>query len=166
MEWGKKTAYLGVFLAIALICSYIETLIPFQFGIPGIKLGLTNIVVILALYLIGTGEAFLLSMLRIALSGLLFGNLFSVAYSAAGGILSFLVMLLLKKTDKFSCISVSVAGGISHNIGQILLAAGIVNSFHIMYYIPVLLLAGLITGFLIGLLSQEMIVRLSGLFKK
>ena len=67
MEWGKKTAYLGVFLAIALICSYIETLIPFQFGIPGIKLGLTNIVVILALYLIGTGEAFLLSMLRIAL---------------------------------------------------------------------------------------------------
>ena len=170
MDWGKqpigkKTAYLGVFLAVALICSYVETLIPFQFGIPGIKLGLTNIVVILALYLMGTREALGISVLRILISGLLFGNAFSLLYSVAGGVFSFLVMYLLKKTDKLGCISVSVAGGISHNIGQIAVATVIVNSFHILFYIPVLLLAGLITGFLIGLLSQELVIRLQRIFK-
>lgn len=156
----KKTAYLGVFLAIALICSYIETLIPFSFGIPGIKLGLANLVVVLMLYLAGTREAFLISVLRILLVGILFGNIFSILYSLSGGILSFVVMVLLKKTQKLSCISVSVAGGISHNIGQILIAALIVNDFHIMFYIPVLLIAGLVTGLLIGILSMEIIVRL------
>ena len=162
-DW-KKTAYLGLFLAIALVCSYIETLIPFNFGIPGVKLGLTNIVVVLILYTLGPREAFGVSMLRIVLVGILFGNLFSICYSLSGGILSFLVMLFLKKLDHLSCISVSVAGGISHNIGQILVAALIVHNFNILFYIPVLLIAGLITGLLIGILAQELIVRLSGRF--
>lgn len=94
----KKTAYLGVYLALALICSYVESLIPFYFGIPGVKLGLTNIVVVLMLYCVGTKEALAVSALRIVLSGFLFGNMFSILYSLAGGLLSFLVMYLLKKT--------------------------------------------------------------------
>ena len=155
-----KTAYIGLFLAVALICSYIETLIPFSFGIPGVKLGLTNIVIVLMLYTVGTKESLLVSVLRIILAGFLFGNLFSILYSLAGGLLSFIVMALLKQTDKLGCVSVSVAGGISHNIGQILVAAVIVNNFNIMFYIPVLLIAGLLTGLLIGILAQELIVRL------
>lgn len=164
-KW-HKTAYLGVFLAAAMICSYVETLIPFHFGIPGVKLGLTNIVVIMMLYLTGAREAFLVSMVRILLTGLLFGNVFSIIYSLSGGILSFLVMFLLKKTDRLGCVSVSTAGGISHNLGQILAASLLIYDFHIMFYIPVLLIAGLITGLLIGLLGQELILRLDGPIKK
>jgi heptaprenyl diphosphate synthase len=157
----RKTAYLGVFLAVALICSYIETLIPFQFGIPGIKLGLANLVVVLMLYCVGAKESLLISVLRIVLVGILFGNLISILYSLSGGMLSFLVMYLLKRAGRLGCVSVSVAGGISHNIGQILVAALIVSNFNILFYIPVLLIAGLVTGLLIGILAQELIVRLA-----
>lgn len=160
-----KTAYIGLYLAVALICSYIETLIPFSFGIPGVKLGLTNIVIVLMLYTVGTKESLLVSVLRVILVGFLFGNLFSILYSLAGGLLSFVVMALLKRTDRLGCVSVSVAGGISHNIGQILVAAVIVNNFNIMFYIPVLLIAGLLTGLVIGILAQELIVRLPKLQK-
>ena len=133
----RKPAFMGVFLALAMICSYIEMLIPFDFGIPGVKLGLTNIVVVLMLYSIGTKEAFCVSVIRIFLVGILFGNLIGILYSLGGGILSFLV-----------------AGGIAHNIGQILIAALVVSSHYVLYYFPVLLIAGLLTGFLIGLLAQ------------
>jgi heptaprenyl diphosphate synthase len=162
----RKTAYLGVFLAVAMICSYIETLIPFQFGIPGVKLGLTNIVVILILYCAGAKEAVLISVIRIILTGILFGNPISIIYSLSGGLISFLVMLLLKKSGRLGIISVSVAGGISHNIGQILIAAWIVNSFNIFFYIPVLLIAGLLTGMLIGILAQELVIRLKVFMQK
>lgn len=156
----KKTAFMGVFLALAMICSYIELLIPFDFGIPGVKLGLTNIVVVLMLYSIGAKEAFVVSAVRIFLVGLLFGNVVGILYSLGGGICSFLVMFLLKKTKQFGCISVSVAGGISHNAGQIVVAAFVVASRYVLYYFPVLMLAGLLTGLLIGILAQELIVRL------
>ena len=96
----NKIAYWGVFLALALVCSYVESLIPISFGIPGVKLGLTNIVVILMLYTIGAKDAILISVLRIILAGFMFGNAFSIIYSLAGGILSFVVMLLLKKNWK------------------------------------------------------------------
>ena len=162
----KKTAFLGVFLALAMICSYIEMLIPFHFGIPGVKLGLTNIVVVLMLYTIGAREALLVSVLRILLMGILFGNMMSMVYSLVGGILSFLVMAGLKKTGQLGCVSVSVAGGISHNIGQLLAAAVVVTGFSILYYLPVLLIAGVLTGFFIGILAQEMIVRLKPVLQK
>ena len=158
----RKPAFMGVFLALAMICSYIEMLIPFDFGIPGVKLGLTNIVVVL----IGTKEAFCVSVIRIFLVGILFGNLIGILYSLGGGILSFLVMALLKKGNHLGCISVSVAGGIAHNIGQILIAALVVSSPSVLHYFPVLLIAGLLTGFLIGLLAQELIVRLRFLTEK
>ena len=155
-----KTAYLGLSLALALICSYIESLIPFYFGIPGIKLGLTNIVVVWMLYTIGAKEAFLISVLRILIAGFLFGNPFSILYSMCGGICSFLMMLLLRYTKKFRVISVSTIGGIFHNIGQLSAACVVVENLNLVYYAPVLLIAGFITGFLIGIISQEMILRL------
>ena len=146
----NKIAYWGVFLALALVCSYVESLIPISFGIPGVKLGLTNIVVILMLYTIGAKDAILISVLRIILAGFMFGNAFSIIYSLAGGILSFVVMLLLKKTGKLKILSISTAGGISHNI---------------LFYVPVLIIAGIITGFLIGLLAGEIVLRIGNRFK-
>lgn len=151
---------MGVFLALALILSYVESLIPFYFGIPGVKLGLANLIVVIMLYAVGAKEAFAISMLRILLSGFLFGNLFSILYSFAGGILSFLVMWLVKRTGKFHVMSVSICGGITHNIGQILVASVIVETYSIFYYIPVLLIAGLITGMLIGVIAGEVSDRL------
>ena len=161
----KKTAYMGIFLALALICSYIETLIPFHIGIPGVKLGLTNIVIVWAIYLLGTKEALAISVMRIVLSGMMFGNAFSIAYSLAGGLLSFIVMVLLKKTGRFKCISVSIAGGIFHNIGQLLVAAAIVQNLSVFYYIPVLFISGTITGLVIGVISQELILRVKFRFR-
>lgn len=155
----RKIAYLGVFLALALILSYVESLIPFYFGIPGVKLGLTNLIVVVMLYCTGTKEAFGVSVARILLAGFLFGNLFSILYSLVGGVLSFIVMCLLKKTGRFHVISVSVTGGISHNLGQLIAAAFVVETYDIFYYMPFLLIAGVATGFVIGMLAQEFILR-------
>ncbi|MCI8874515.1 MAG: Gx transporter family protein [Lachnospiraceae bacterium] len=156
----RNVAYLGMYLALALICSYVESLIPFYFGIPGVKLGLTNIVVVLLLYTLGAKEAFLVSVVRIILAGFLFGNPFSILYSLSGGALSFLAMYVLKRTEKLKVVTVSVAGGVMHNTGQLIMAALVVENYHILYYIPVLLTAGFITGFFIGILSQEIILRI------
>lgn len=155
----KKVAYLGLFLGLALVCSYLESLVPIGFGIPGIKLGLTNVVVILLMYCIGAKEALVISLLRIFLMGFLF-NPASIHFSLAGGLLSFILMYLMKRTNLFKCLSVSLVGGISHNIGQIIVASVIVENYNILFYIPVLLVAGIITGFLIGIVSQEIIIRL------
>lgn len=159
----KKVAYFGVFTALALIFSYVEALIPFQIGIPGVKLGLANLIVVIALYKMGTRDALCLSVVRIVLSGFLFANLFSIIYSLAGGILSLAVMAFLRKRESFSIYGVSMAGGVFHNIGQILIAMIVVESFSVAYYIPVLLVAGVLTGLLIGIVSDEMLKRLAGL---
>lgn len=160
IPWRGKVAYLGVFLALALICSYVESLIPFYFGIPGVKLGLTNIVVVLLLYLVGAREALLISIARVFLAGFLFGNMFSIIYSLAGALLSFAVMALLKKAGKFGVLPISISGGIFHNVGQLVVAALVVENYNIFYYMPVLLVAGIVTGALIGIAAQEIILRL------
>lgn len=161
----NKVAYLGVFLALALICSYVESLIPFYFGVPGVKLGLTNIVIVLMLYCVGAKEALVISVLRVVLAGFLFGNMFSILYSLAGGLLSFLVMYLLKRTKKFGVLPISISGGIFHNVGQLTVAALVVENYNIFYYLPALLAAGFVTGLLIGIASQEMIVRIGNRMK-
>lgn len=161
----RKTAYLGMILSLALILSYVESLIPFYFGVPGVKLGLPNLVIVVTLYCIGAKEALAVSVLRILLAGFLFGNPFSILYSLSGGMLSFAVMFLFKRTKKFHPISVSVMGGIFHNIGQICIAAAVVENYNIFFYLPVLLLAGFLTGFVIGILSQEIIARKVNFFK-
>lgn len=151
---------MGVFLALALICSYVESLIPISFGIPGVKLGLTNIVVVLMLYCIGAKEALAVSVCRIVLAGFLFGNLFSILYSLAGGLLSFLIMWAVKRTGKLGILPVSVCGGIFHNIGQLAVAALVVENYNVFYYLPVLLFAGAVTGLAIGVVAQELIIRI------
>ncbi len=162
----KRLAFLSILLALALILSYVEVLIPFSFGIPGIKLGLPNALVLLALYLLGEKEACLLSVTRILLSALLFGTLLSFLYSLTGGILSLVVMILLKKNNRFHVVTVSICGGVTHNLGQLLIAAAFVSNLKVFYYLPVLLLAGFLTGALIGIISRELILRMSHFFRK
>lgn len=159
----SKVAYFGVFTTLALIFSYVETLIPIQFGIPGVKLGLANLIIVIALYRMKLSEAYLLSIVRVLLAGFIFGNYFSIIYSLAGGILSLTVMALLRKKGGFSVIGVSIAGGVFHNIGQLIVASVIVETFSMMYYVPVLLIAGLVTGLLIGIASDGMLKRLANL---
>ena len=156
----SKVAYFGVFIALALIFSYIETLIPFQIGIPGVKLGLANLIIVIVLYKTGGKEACLLSVTRVVLSGFIFGNLFSILYSLAGGLLSLAVMALLKRNGGFSVIGVSIAGGVMHNVGQLIVAMLVVETFSVVYYVPALLIAGLITGMIIGIAANEMLKRL------
>lgn len=155
----KKVAYLGIYLTLALVCSYIESLIPFYFGVPGMKLGLANLVIVFTLYRMGAGDAFLLSVLRVLISGFAFGNGFSILYSLSGAILSFLVMFFFYKVKRFKTITVSVIGGIFHNVGQLLMAALLVENYDILYYLPVLLIAGFITGLLIGVVASEILLR-------
>ena len=156
----KKTAYLGVMLALALICSYVEVLVPVPVGIPGIKLGLANIVIVFAMYSIGFKEALVLSIMRVTISGFMFGNVVAIVYSLAGGLLSLLIMYALKRTDKLCCISVSIAGGIAHNIGQIIIATILVDNYYVLYYVPVLMIAGFLTGACIGVVAQEVFLRI------
>ena len=125
----NRVAYFGVFTALALMFSYIETMIPIQFGVPGIKLGFANIMIVIMLYKSSVKEALLLSIVRIMLSGFLFGNLSSILYSIAGGVLSLGIMTLLKKQGGFSVIGVSVAGGVSHNVGQLIVAMLVVETY-------------------------------------
>ena len=160
----QKAAYFGVFTALALIFSYIETLIPIQFGVPGIKLGLANLIIVIVLYRTGWREALLLSVVRVVLAGFIFGNLFSIVYSLAGGILSLAVMALLKRTDRFSVIGISIAGGVCHNIGQLIVAMVVVETYQVGYYLPVLLIAGVITGAVIGAVAGEVLKRIRNLY--
>lgn len=156
----NRAAYFGVFTALALILSYVEMLIPISFGIPGVKLGLANLIIVIVLYKTDWKEAFLLSVVRIVLSGFIFGNMFSILYSLAGGLLSLAVMAALKGRETFSVAGVSIAGGVSHNIGQLVVAMIVVETYQVGYYLPVLLIAGLLTGLLIGIISGEVLKRI------
>lgn len=152
---AQRVAFAAVMTALALVFGYVESLIPINFGIPGIKLGLSNLSTLVALYILGAPMAALISLVRILLSGLLFGNLASIAYSLAGGLLSFLIMLLLKKIPGFSVIGVSIAGGVGHNMGQILMAWFMLGNINIVWYFPVLAAVGAVCGLIIGLLSKK-----------
>lgn len=163
IDLKTKVAYFGVFTALALIFSYIETLIPIHLGIPGVKLGLANLIIVITLYKMGTKEAYILSVVRIILAGFIFANMFSILYSMAGGLLSLTVMVFLKRIDKFSVMGISMAGGVFHNIGQLIMAAIVLESLSVTYYLPVLLVSGVLTGFLIGFIANEMLKRLGKL---
>ena len=155
----RKTSELGFFLAVALILSYVETLIPITFGIPGIKLGLPNMIVVLLLFgqRYGAKEALLVNGMRIVLSGFMFSNLYAILYALAGAAFSFIAMLIGKRLRCFSVIGVSVLGGVFHNIGQAVVAMIVVETFAVSYYIPFLIVAGTITGMLLGLIVMEII---------
>ena len=151
----EKTAQLGLLTALALIAGYIELRIPMPVGIPGVKPGLANLVVVWALYALGPYEALAVNGMRILLSGFLFGNLSMILYSLAGAAMSFVCMYLAKKSGAFTILGVSIVGGVTHNVGQLLVAMAVLETKSLIYYGPVLLAAGLVTGAVIGILAGE-----------
>ena len=163
---AKKVAESGMLVALAMIFSYVETLIPFNFGVPGMKLGLANLAVVTALYLMGAGQAFMISLLRILLISITFGNMSAMMYSLAGGMLSFGAMALLAGRKGFSVVGVSVLGGAMHNVGQLLAAVLVVENFQVIYYLPPLLAGGVVTGLLIGLAAGRILPSLKKVFQK
>lgn len=161
----QKLSYIGLFSAAAILLGYIETFLPAA-PVPGIKLGLANLAVVLALYLYGMKEAVFISFVRILTLGFLFGNLFSILYSLSGAALSLILMGILKKTKKFSIITVSMAGGIGHNTGQLIAAAAVVENIRLFYYLPVLLISGFLTGWGIGYIVGQVKKRIGAVIKK
>ncbi len=155
----KNIARIGMLVAVAFVLSYIESVLPLNLGIPGIKAGLSNIVVVFSIFNFPPLTAFSIAIVRIVLSGLAFGGMSGMFYSLAGGILSFIIMLILKKTRKFSVYGVSVAGGVSHNIGQILVAMAVLQSSMVIYYLPFLLVAGVAAGIIVGMLAAVLVKR-------
>ena len=156
----KKLATLAVTVAVAMILSFIESRIPAFVAIPGVKVGLANIAVIFALYKMGWREAMAVSLVRVALVALLFGSVVSLAYSIAGAVLSLSLMILLRKIGVFTEIAVSVVGGITHNIGQIFVAFLLLESDVMFYYLPFLLISGIIAGIAVGAASALLIKRI------
>jgi heptaprenyl diphosphate synthase len=157
---AKQIAQYGLLIAMAMILSYVEAQIPAFFAVPGMKLGLTNVVVLYALYCMGDKSALMINFIRIFLVSMLFGNGISIAYSIAGGLLSGLVMIILKKAGKFGIVTVSIAGGVAHNIGQILVAMYLLEVTAIAWYLLILWFTGIASGLLIGILGGELCKRL------
>lgn len=162
----KKTSYksnnrivalTGVFIALALVLSYLESLIPIFVAVPGVKLGIANIVTILAVYKLGVKPAIVISVGRIVLAGILFGNLYVIIYSLAGGALSICIMIILKKIKLFSVVGVSVAGAVAHNAGQIIAAVFLMENVNIMYCLPVLIISGVVAGTVVGIFTVYLI---------
>lgn len=156
MQWQSKAgqmAFSGLMLALTLVLSYVESLLPLTIGIPGVKLGLANLAVLLTLYASGWRMALGIDVLRVVLSGFLFGNFAAILYSMAGALVSFGVMVLLKRFQ-FSMSTVSIAGGVFHNLGQLVVAVCVVENIHLFYYLPWLIVAGMITGALIGMVAR------------
>ena len=139
--------------SLALIFSYVEAIIPYNPGIPGVKLGVANIVAVISLYKYGWKEAASVNVIRIVIAGLLFTGVFGMLYSLAGAVISLIGMILLKKTKLFSVIGVSMAGGVLHNLGQLLVAAALIEDLRMFFYFPVLLFSGIAAGIFVGILS-------------
>jgi heptaprenyl diphosphate synthase len=147
----SRVAFLGLFTAFAMILSFVESQIPTFVAIPGIKLGLPNIAIIIILYRFGWKEASIISLLRVVLTSLLFGTVLSMLYSIAGAVLSLVAMILLKKF--LSTVTISVIGGVCHNIGQILVAILVTETQQLLYYLPVLIISGVIAGIVVGIIA-------------
>lgn len=156
----KRLTTLGLLMALAFVLSYVEYLLPLNIGIPGAKVGLANLVVMVALYSIGSKDALLLSFVRVLLVGFTFGNMAMMLYSMAGAALSFLAMLLFKRTKLFTATGVSVIGGVFHNVGQIIVAIFVLETASLIYYLPFLIIIGTVSGVVIGIISRMIITRI------
>lgn len=159
MSISKKISICAMLAVIALIFGYIESLFPIPLPIPGLKLGLGNIVVLICIYIINSKYAFFVMLIKVILSTILFASPSMLIYSLSGGILSYVFMIIMKKYS-FSIITVSIGGGVSHNIGQLGAAFFVLNSINLMYYAPLLILCGIITGALVGIVSNTIINRI------
>lgn len=158
---SRKIAYCGLLTAVALLLGYVERMLAIPMVVPGMKLGLANVTVLVALYLLDSKTAFGISLLRILLTGFLFTGFASFLYSAAGALLSFATMAGCQKKTKFSVPFISILGGISHNIGQIIVACLVVENMGLFYYLPFLVAIGAITGFLTGIGAERTIYYLN-----
>ncbi len=161
----KRVAVCGLLVALALVCGYIEFVLPLPIGIPGMKPGLANLVILTALYLLGPKTAAGISLIRIVLSTLLFGSLYGMLYSLAGGVLSLLLMAVCYRYPVFSPIGVSMLGGIAHNIGQLLVAFAFLGVAGVVSYLVPLILAGAVTGFLVGTITRLLLPQARKLMK-
>ena len=156
----KKLAILAMTISLALILSFIESRIPAFVAIPGIKIGLANIAVIFALYRLGVREAIAVSIVRVIIVSMLFGSVASLIYSVSGAVLSLSIMILLKKLTPLTTVSISVSGGVMHNVGQIAAASFMLNTNVILYYLPFLLFSGTLAGVVIGVVSALLVKRI------
>ncbi|MGN0523441.1 MAG: Gx transporter family protein [Eubacterium sp.] len=161
----KRISIVALSVALAFVLSFFESLVPVNIGIPGVKLGIANVVVLTALYLLPKRDAFFISMVRILISGLVFSGAFSLVYSFAGGLLSFLVMIAAMRCRGLSIMGVSVLGALSHNAAQILVAAIVMNTYRIAYYLPVLLISAAVAGVAVGVLGGVVVKRLERVVK-
>ena len=160
-KYIRQITTMGMLVALAMVLGFVETLVPINLGIPGMKLGLANIVVVIALFLFDIKTAVVVSILRIILIAMTFGNMSMMFYSIAGASLSLLSMIAISKIKSFSLISISIVGGIMHNVGQIICAAFVVRTNGVFTYLPVLMIAGLVSGALIGIVAGLISVRLT-----
>ena len=157
---AKKVAFLGVLTSVALVLSYLESLLPpLWAAVPGIKMGIPNVVIIFMLYRYGVKEAVIVSLIRVFIVALLFGNVMTLAYSVAGALLSITLMAICKKIKVFSVVGTSIVGGIAHNLGQILVAIVLFDTVQIGYYMIVLAITGTIAGVFIGLAGALLLKR-------
>ena len=152
----QRTALCGLLTAMMLVLGFIESLIPVAAGVPGIKLGLSNGVLMFALYMLDMPTAFVLMVVKVVLSGLMFGGVSAMLYAMAGGVLSMLTMMLLKKLN-FHILVVSMFGAVMHNVGQVLMAILIVHTPQLIYYMAILMLVGLGTGAVTGIAASTTI---------
>ena len=153
---------MGLMAALAIIFGYVEMLLPVFFVVPGMKLGLANLVTVFVLYRYRAKEAAVISLIRIVVIGFLFANLFSILYSLAGAALSLLCMTAARRFSGLSIVGVSILGGVTHNLGQLIVAALVVENGKVFYYFPALLISGLVTGALIGIVTGEILKRTTG----
>ena len=164
-ERARKVALYGILIALAMVMSFIETLIPIPMPVPGIKLGLANLVTITGLYLVGIPGTICVTIMRVVLVGLTFGNPYSMIYGLSGSLLSLLVMAAARKYNWFSQVGISILGGVFHNIGQVTFAAFIVQTVGVYVYLPTLLIAGCIAGAVIGIIGGIVTSRLANFTK-
>ncbi len=156
----KRLTLYALLVALALILSYLESLVPLSFAVPGIKMGLPNIVIVFALYKLGFKAAGAVSIVRVLLVSMLFGNVMIMIYSLAGAVLSLALMWLLKKSGKFSTVGVSVVGALGHNVGQIITAIFLLETGGLIYYLPALCVSGAIAGVCIGIAGGIVVKRI------
>lgn len=156
---SKRIAITALFTSFGIVLSYIESFIP-VIGIPGVKLGLANLAIVIALYFLNIRQALIINIIRILIVGFMFANLFSIIYSFAGATFSFIIMIFAKKLN-FSVVTVGILGGVFHNLGQIIVASFVVETYSVFYYIPVLIVSGVITGAMIGALSLIVLKRVN-----
>lgn len=166
MKETKKLTTLSLLIAVAMILSYVESLIPAFVAVPGVKVGISNVATVFALYILGAPYAVVVSVVRVLLSSLLFGNFAMMIYSISGAALALLFMISLKKTTLFSEVGVSVAGGVAHNAGQVIAAAFMMKNAGISAYLAPLVVSGVVAGVVVGLASAQLVNRLQNYIKR